>query len=189
MNKQVKQESNMNSADFIDPIVKSVDETLSEFELHALLDKTTPRSAGYKKLSRLYAVSAVLQNEFPSQVSTAFSSSVMSAIENDQVQMQSKPWLHYAKQVASVSVAASVAVVSLLLYQGAIDQGGDSITQESNIALENNQMQRKNISLAPSFPVDFSALDTSDNLHQPISSSRAEQEYLIVIPIDKRHKQ
>ena len=114
-----------------------------------------------------------LQNEFRSKVSTAFSSSVMSAIENDQVQMQSKPWLHYAKQVASVSVADSVAVVSLLLYQGAIDQGGDSITQESNIALENSQMQRKNISLAPSFPVDFSASDTSDNLHQPISSSRA----------------
>ena len=188
MNKQVKQESNTSTADFIDPIVKSVDETLSEFELHALLDRTAPRSADYKKLSRLYAVNAVLKNEFPGQVSTGFSRSVMSAIEKDDVKMQSKPWMHYAKQVASVSVAASVAVVSLLFYQGAIDQGGDVITQESSIALENNRMQPQNISVAPSFPVDFSASNTNGNLRQPSSSLQTEQEKedLIVIPKGER---
>lgn len=191
MNKQLNQSSKTDPADIIDPIVKSVDETLSEFELHALLEKTAPESDGYKKLSRLYAVSAILKKEFPSQVSTGFSSSVMSAIEHDEVQIQSKRWRHYAKQVASVSVAASVAVVSLLLYQGTIDQAADAVRQKPSVALENNRMQPRNISVVPSFPVDFSASHTSSDLHQSSSSlqTKQEQEDLIVIPAGEQNKQ
>ena len=174
----------------IDPIVKSVDDALSEFELHALLSKTNPDSAGYKKLARLYAVSAILQKEFPSQINMGFSSSVMSAIEHDEVTMKSKSWMHYAKQVATVSVAASVAVVSLLVYQGSLDQAVDGGTQEATMALESDRMPPRNTSVVPSFPVDFSAVHGGEDLHQSSSSLEIEkeQEDLIVIPKAERYR-
>jgi len=76
----------------------------------------------------------------------------------------------------------------LLFYQGAIDQGGGVTTQESSIALEDNRMQPQNISVAPSFPVDFSTSNTKGNLHQPSSSlqTKQAQEDLIVIPKGER---
>jgi|TARA_B110000977_G_scaffold61288_1_gene83211 negative regulator of sigma E activity len=188
MNKHENQTSNSSPAEFIDPIVQSLDETLSEFELHALLAKTAPASEGYKKLSRLYAVSAVLNKEFPSQMNTGFSNSVMSAIENEALQEQSKPWLHGVKQVASIAVAASVAVLSLLLYQGAIDQSSDATMQETSVAFESKPMQPANISVVPSFPVDFSASHSS-GYEQPSSSSSQQQEDLIIIPLDVRTRQ
>ena len=146
---------------------RSMDEDLSELELKRLSKHVLSKPEADKKWARYHAVSAVMQKQFPANIDEDFSARVMLAIENDDqqssttdVENSDEVVRSYMKQFASIAVAASVAAVSIVVYQqqiqpGLVDGGSSIIISDKR---EIQDFQPSAAANVQSLPVEFSPL-------------------------------
>ena len=103
-------------------ISESLDEDLSEFERRRLVQKVLTTEEGEKTWVRYHAISAVMRKQFPADIDKSFSQGVLNAIEEDHVKGSSSTHTSkgvgsHLKQFAGLTVAASVAVISVVSFQ------------------------------------------------------------------------
>jgi len=150
---------------------RSMDEELSELELKRLSKNVLSKLEAEKKWERYHAASAVMQKQFPASIDSDFSDSVMRAIENDDVDQESTVTMtadtkngggavrSYMKQFAGLAVAASVAAVSVVVYQQqtqpGLDGGSSVIIRDKR---EIQDFQPNSAAKGESLPVEFSPI-------------------------------
>lgn len=148
---------------------RSMDEDLSDFESKRLNKHVLSKSEATETWMRYHAVSAVMQKQFPTGIAKDFSSRVMRAVENEDMQPLSDKSLttakpstsnsggamhNYMKQFAGLAVAASVAAVSVVVYQQQIQPGIDH--GSSIIVSDKQEIPIDDINSATILPVEFS---------------------------------
>lgn len=162
-------------------ISRSLDEDLSEFELKQLSQKVLATDDGEKTWMRYHAVNAVISKQFPTQLDKNFSANVMQAISSeeqytDDVGSENRDsgtvstLRSYAKQVAGLAIAASVAAVSVVVYQQQGQPGLDgvpSIITSDKRAIEDFQPNIESPAV-DSIPVEFSPVQPSNDIREEL---------------------
>ncbi len=103
----------------------SLDEDLSEFERRRLNTSVLAKPEGEKAWVRYNAISAIMNKHFPAQIDNDFSQQVMQVISQQgyeqDLESTTKVGIKcvgtYVKQVAGLTIAASVAAFSIVTYQ------------------------------------------------------------------------
>lgn len=109
-------ESKLNQHD-LELVSASLDSELSDFERRRLNDKILIDRQAAEKLNRYTLVSAILKKECPAQINTSFDIQIQHAVENTlQVSHAPQPSPIF-KQIASLAIAVSVAIVSYIGLQ------------------------------------------------------------------------
>ena len=103
-------------------ISESLDEDLSEFERRRLVQKVLTTEEGEKTWIRYYAIRAVITKQFPTGIDKSFSQGVMEAIKEEHIEDTTAPRTSrgvgsHLKQFAGLTVAASVAALSIVTFQ------------------------------------------------------------------------
>ncbi|MEM7304412.1 MAG: sigma-E factor negative regulatory protein [Pseudomonadota bacterium] len=103
-------------------ISESLDKELSEFERRRLNQKILTTEEGEKTWMRYQAISAVMSKQFPNKIHKDFSQGVMEAIEKEGGEEEFNPQKvrhvgSHLKQFAGLTVAASVAAISIVTFQ------------------------------------------------------------------------
>ena len=102
-------------------ISESLDEDLSEFERRRLVQNVLTTEEGEQTWIRYHAISAVMKKQFPKDIDKSFSQGVMEAIKEDHIEdgitpQKSRRIGFHLKQVAGLTVAASVAAISIVTF-------------------------------------------------------------------------
>ena len=159
-------------------ISRSLDEDLSEFELKQLSKNILSKDGGQRTWLRYHAASAVMSKQFPVQIDKDFSAKVMQAIANEEqhtAQTETKQSSvsairSYAKQFAGLAVAASVAAVSVVVYQQQSQPGLDGvpaiITSDKRV-IEDFQPNVETPT-TNSLPVEYSPVQPNNNVREEL---------------------
>lgn len=152
---------------------RSIDEELSELELKRLRKNVLSKPGAEQIWARYHAASAVMQKQFPTSISEDFSANVMRAVEFEEMEQDTttatpaasqKSARSYMKQFAGLAVAASVAAVSVVMYQQqtqpGLDSGSPIIISDKR---EIQDFQPNAAASANSLPVEFSPVQVTAN--------------------------
>ncbi|MEM7304856.1 MAG: hypothetical protein AAF372_04960 [Pseudomonadota bacterium] len=136
-------------------ISKSLDEDLSEFERRRLNQNVLTTEEGEKTWMRYYAVSAVMNKQFPENIDKDFSQKILDVINNDEYieDDTNHPTIKrvglHLKQVAGLAVAASVAAVSIVTFQ---NFNQPSLTGSPEIIVSEQKTEAPNIPVQVNTP-------------------------------------
>lgn len=167
----MKQQAQLTESE-LELLSRSLDEDLSEFDLKRLSKQVLSKSEAENTWTRYHAAAAIMQKQFPANIDKDFSAAVMSAIACEEMQQESATAASstggnskagamrtYMKQFAGLAVAASVAAVSVVIYEQQIQQAADN--GAAIIVSEKQQIQdiqpgtASNVTI---LPVEFSPI-------------------------------
>jgi negative regulator of sigma E activity len=168
----MKQQAQLTESE-LELLSRSLDEDLSEFDLKRLSKQVLSKADAEETWARYHAISAVMQKQFPANISKDFSANVIAAIEYEEMQQESTTIADdtgvnkskvgtlrsYMKQFAGLAVAASVAAVSVVIYQQQFQHGVDNnpaiIVSDKQEIREIQPSTASNVTI---LPVEFSPI-------------------------------